>query len=152
MSDLFIEPITTTGIEQEIRLKYNLSLHAIRVNLLKYGTPTGNITIDIYQGDKDSGTIISTITKQMSELNDAVNNIYGYGMFNFELNSPLKKVGQYTIYTIVITSSTNIVDNYYAWIIDDVKDQSNLYGDNQTDGHAGSKTVKPYKLELIEYK
>lgn len=148
MSYLIVQDIVIAGIEQDIRLQLNANLYAIKLNLMKYGTPTGNLIIEI----KEGSNVVKTITTAMSVLNAEIADAYGYGMFKFDLDIPIKKTGEYTEYTIKLSSSVDDVNNYYAWCKDWEKDYDDLWGSLQTNGVADDEKLKPFHIRFLEYK
>ena len=148
MSTMIIEPITTSDLEQDFRLKLNTSLNCLRLHLMKYGTPSGNLVIEILSG----ATVIKTITTAYSTLNAEFTKSYGHGVFKFDLDLPLIKNGTYTEYTLRLSASSYDASNYYAWVKDWIPEKNNLYGEgNITDGVTPQDTLKPYHFELYEY-
>ena len=148
MSTLVIEEITVIAIEQEIRLTRNAGLVAIRLHLMKYGTPTGDLVMAIYEG----ANLIKSVTTAMSTLNAEFSLAYGHGLFKFDLEIPIRKSGAYTTYTIKLSAAGYGASNYYAWVKDWLPEKTNLYGEgNITNGITPQDTLKPYHFELYEY-
>lgn len=148
MSSLVVEDIIDAGISQEIRLTTNTSLAAIRVHLMRFGTPTGNLILKV----KTGATTIQTITTAHSLLNAEIGELYGHGLFKFDLELPIRKNGVYTEYTIELSSSAYDSSNYYAWCKDWFPAKENLYGTGASVlGETSQDTLKPYHLELYEY-
>ncbi len=148
MSILLIEEITVAGIEQEIRLQQNASVREIRLNLLKWGTPTGKFIIEIYQ----DAELIDSITTPFSTLNAEIADDYGYGFFRFVVNLPFKKTNPYSIYSIKLSASTFDSSNFYAWTKNWETDLDNLYGSGVVDGRTDEDSLKPYFFEIAQYK
>ena len=150
MSTLLYEPIHSDYyLKQDIRLKINADIYALRLNLFKYGTPTGNLNIFILD---ENEVILKTVVQSMSGMNDEINNTYGYGYFRFVLNTPLRKTGEYTNFKIWLQAPNYSDDNYYGWLIDWETNHINLYGSNQTDGVADYDVNKPFFIEFETYK
>lgn len=148
MSTLVMEPITSSGLEQEFRLTKNTTLGVLRLHLLKNGTPGGNLIIKILEGS----TEIFTSTVAMTTLNDVFNQTYGHGVFKFDLNLPLKKSGVYTEYTLQLTAPSYTSSDYYGWVKDWIPKHTNLYGGGSiVEGSTLQDTLKPYHFELYEF-
>ena len=149
MSTLILEEITTSNLEQVIRVSNNASCAVLRLHLYKHGTPTGNLVIKLLSG----ATVLKTITTDYSTMNAEIAESYGHGLFKFDLDFPLKKDGAYTEYTIQLSSSAYDSSNYYGWVKDWYPSYSDLYGTGSlSSGNTIKDTLKPFHFELYEYK
>lgn len=148
MSTLVIQPIDSSGVIQNFKITEDVNLYRIRIGLYKKNTPTGNLVISLLYG---SDIILSKVIP-MTTLNSEFTKNYGYGIFSFDFEIPLKKVGVSTEYSIKLQNTSGTLDNYYAWFKNWIPDLTNTYGDYSSGGSVSNDTSKPYHLELYKYK
>ena len=153
MSQIIYEPIKTIAdpVDQDFRIRFNGSMYALRLHLLKYGNPTGNLVVQLLDGAEILKEIITPFATLIAETSED----YSHGMYRFDLDMPIRKRGEYVELTIRVYATDYIVSDsdFFGFVKNWKKEFNSLYGDtgNITDGDTYQDTLKPYHFELYEY-
>lgn len=123
MSVLLVEELKTT-LQQEVIPESTQLIRAVRIDLLKYGNPSGSLKVTIK--DQHNNTVASSSLIAISSISPE---LYYHGFIRFDLSAHLKAN---TTYSVILSSQGYIFSDsqYIAWKRDYSHQGYNLVADN----------------------
>lgn len=137
-----------TTLSQGFRIVEPLHLYGIRLYMMKSDDLSdGTFTLTI----KDGNTTIGSKSISYSDFNDEGSTLLGYFFFEFNIRlSGRQQDESYHEYTMELSSSSHTSSDsvFLGWVRN--LEDTNLYGDNQTDGSPNTNYNYSYNYEILK--
>lgn len=154
MSCLLVDPIIDATVKQHFKIKRDIDVAHIRVNIYKHRNTVADLKLSIYQ---DGVLLAESKTISAAELNDEMNEDFAYGMvrFDFEnfVNLHVKEGETETEYEWRLDSVGGTEAGFLATIRQYENKTFKIYYDGLVEqDEAPNDAIEPYGFEIYDYK
>lgn len=138
---------------QNFRINRSMSLAHFRPWIIKWGTPDGEMVLQILQG----ATVLKEVRLTALEINAAIPATYFHGQIRFDVE-PLQlnhdRTQEWTEYTAKLFMDGYSTDpsNFYGVIRRYEQKFYDIYGDGVVNNEAANDMIEPLGFELFEYR
>lgn len=138
--------------EQNFRINKTVSLAHFRPWMIKWGTPDGQLVLQILQND----VVLKEVKLESADINAQITATYFHGQIRFDTD-PLQlnhdRNQEWTYYTAKLFTENNTYDanNFYGTVRRYEKKFYDTYGTGVVDNEAPNDMVEPLGFELFEF-